>query len=81
MPEDKKHITNEPISKENKKKKEKPKSFIETVREIDEKERKREEEIEAKRQKILEERKKRNKKHMIKKYKKNVLNLCVLSKE
>ncbi len=55
MPEDKKHITNEPISKENKKKKEKPKSFIETVREIDEKEPKREEEIEAKRQKILEE--------------------------
>ncbi len=59
MPEDKKHITNEHIAKENKKKKEKPKSFIETVREIDEKERKREEEIEAKRQKILEERKKK----------------------
>ena len=47
-------------SDENKKKsKEKPKSFLETVREIDEKERRREEEIEAKRQQILEERKKK----------------------
>ncbi|MGN0632169.1 MAG: hypothetical protein ACI4JN_12675, partial [Ruminococcus sp.] len=47
-------------SEENKKnKKEKPKSFLETVREIDEKERRREEEIEAKRQKILEERRKK----------------------
>ena len=48
------------MPEENKKnKKEKPKSFLETVREIDEKERRREEEIEAKRQKILEERRKK----------------------
>ena len=59
MPDDEKHMTDKPASKRNKNKKEKPKSFLETVREIDEKERQREEEIEAKRQKILEERKKK----------------------
>lgn len=59
MPNEEKHPAAEPIKKENGKKKNKTKSFLETVREIDEKERKREEEIEAKRQKILEERRKK----------------------
>ena len=42
-----------------KKKKNKGKSFLETVREIDEKERQREEELEERRQQILAERKKK----------------------
>lgn len=57
MPDEEKKPVSEENEKTEKKKKEKPKSFLETVREIDEKERRREEEIEAKRQKILEERK------------------------
>lgn len=59
MPNEEKHLTAEPVKKTSGKKKDKPKSFLETVREIDEKERKREEEIEAKRNKILEERRKK----------------------
>ncbi|MGN0585313.1 MAG: hypothetical protein ACI4JD_07650 [Ruminococcus sp.] len=60
QPEDK-HLTRKPEKGGNDKKtkKEKPKSFLETVREIDEKERKREGELEEKRQKILEERRKK----------------------
>ncbi len=47
--------------KDEKKKKEKGKSFLQTVREIDEKERQREEELEEKRQQMLEEKRRREK--------------------
>lgn len=59
MSNEEKHPTAENASKEKGDKKNKPKSFLETVREIDEKERKREEEIEEKRRQILDNRRKK----------------------
>ncbi|MBQ8514262.1 MAG: hypothetical protein IJ496_02590 [Ruminococcus sp.] len=67
MQEEEKHLVQpeKPSAQEpssgTKKKKNKGKSFLETVREIDEKERQREEELEEKRQQILEERRKKEK--------------------
>ncbi len=80
MQYDEKNLPTEPGKNEanKKKKKDKPKSFMETVREIDEKERKREEELEEKQKQILEEQRKKEREAYDKKIREDRIELIRL---